>query len=130
MDPGKIPFFTDNMIAESVPRFLEARGHVVTRLRSVMLPDTKDPVIAFACSRAGQVLVTHDKDFKATHKRFNLTQRQYREELHRIILRCPEPQDVERLGEHITVIESEWGRLRDGHPLFVELWDKSIRVWR
>lgn len=130
MIAGPIPFFTDQNVPESVPNYLEGLGHGVTRLRQVMVQNTKDPVIAFACSRAGHVLVTHDKDFRATAKRLNITQRQYRAELHRIIMRCRFPQGVKRLTEYMETIETEWRDQKPGRPLFIELFDKTIKIWR
>jgi predicted nuclease of predicted toxin-antitoxin system len=95
-----------------------------------MVPDTKDPVIAFACSHAGHVLVTHDKDFRDAADRLGLKQRQYRTRLHRILLRCPEPLDVMRLKDAVSLIEAEWLLVKGNRPMFIEIFDKNIRVWR
>ena len=95
-----------------------------------MADDSPDPVIAVACSRSGQVLVSHDKDFKGVAKRLNVTQRQYRDSLHRISLRCPEPDDVERLKEALSLIEHEWRLIRGDRPMDIEVRSSSILVRR
>ncbi|NJR72140.1 MAG: DUF5615 family PIN-like protein [Gammaproteobacteria bacterium] len=80
----KIPFFTDQNVPDSVGDYVVKAGHTVVRLRDEMPTNTKDPVVAVACSTAGHVLITHDSDFRATAGRLQITQRQYREGLHRI----------------------------------------------
>ena len=95
-----------------------------------MLNTTADPVIAVACSQAGQVLISHDKDFKQLSKRLQITQNQYRINLHRIHLRCPEPNDVNRLKEAMSLIEAEWKLVKTDRPMVIEINDMSIRIQR
>lgn len=125
-----IPFFTDQNVPDSVGVFLTLSGHSVVRLREVMLTDTADPVIAAACSRNGHVLVSHDGDFRSAAPRLKITHRQYRESLHRIILRCPEPEDVVRLTEALPLIEREWESLKDGRQMIIEVRSRSIITMR
>src|SRR5882672_6758316 len=94
-----IPFFTDQNVPDSVGNALLAAGHGVIRLRDVMDTKTADPVIAVACSQHGQVLVSHDGDFRDLSKRLKITQRQYRTKLHRIQMECPEPNAANRILE-------------------------------
>jgi len=94
-----IPFFTDQNVPESASKFFADMGNPIVRLRDVMATNTPDPVIAVACSQSGQVLVTHDTDFRQASKRLKITQREYREKLHRILLGCDYARDVERLKD-------------------------------
>lgn len=125
-----IPFFTDQNVADSVGKALLDAGHGLIRLRDVMPTDTKDPIIAFACSQGGQVLVTHDSDFRQVAKRLRVTNRQYQERLHRIYLNCLEPLAAARVAEAMSLIESEWLLASTDRPLSIEIRDKSIRTNR
>jgi len=101
-----ISFFSDQNVAESAVRALDSAGHKISRLRDCMAPDSKDPLVALACANAGQVLVTHDKDFRALSKRLNISQKQYQLRLHRIQLMCDEPSAAGRLQDAMKLIES------------------------
>lgn len=126
-----IPFFTDQNVPNSVGDRLMEAGHQVTRLRDVMSPDTPDPVIYVACSQSGHVLLTHDNDFRKLAKRLGITQRQYRESLHRIQLRCLEPESAGRVIEALKLIESEWRLAKKARrPLVMEIHSGSIRTIR
>ena len=125
-----IPFFTDENVPASVACYLKSEGHQVTVLTDVMLKGTADPIIEVACSKNGQVLISHDKDFKRVSKRLNITQRQYRNSLHRIILRCKEPNDVKILTSVLPLIELEWRLLKDSCPMSIEIRDSGILISR
>ncbi len=125
-----IPFFTDQNVPDSVGRFLTSAGHNLTRLRDVMATTTADPIIAVACSRSGHVLVSHDTDFRQVAKRLEITQRQYQHSLHRIILRCFEPDDVARMTGALSLIEHEWLLIKDGRPMVIEIRNQSIYTYR
>lgn len=123
----KIHFFLDHNVPESVGRALETAGHQVTRLRECMAKDTKDPVIAVACAEGGLVLVSHDNDFKGVAKRLEVSQRQYRK-LHRIDLRCEEPESATRITELMSLIEHEWSvALNSGGQMVIAV--RSTTVW-
>ena len=126
----KIPFFTDQNVPESACRFLEQSGHLVTRLRDVMLEDSPDSVIAVACSQSGHVLVSHDKDFKSIARRLKITQRQYQNSLHRVSLRCEEPNDVDRLRDFLSLIEHEWSLATTDKPMTIEIRASTTMVYR
>lgn len=126
----RIPFFLDNNVPDSVGTVLQDSGHDVTRLREVMDRESADPVIAIACARGGQVLVTHDRDFRSGAERLNISRRQYRESLHRIQLRCPEPKSAERIIDALAVIEVEWQLVRVNRPMVIHLHSASIRIDR
>ena len=125
-----IPFFTDQNVPDSVGDFLVSAGHTLTRLRDVMATTTPDPIIEVACSQNGQVLVSHDRGFSQFANRLNITRRQYRESLHRIILRCLEPEDVSRLTETLSLIENEWLLVKEGRPMVIEIRAQSIHISR
>jgi hypothetical protein len=95
-----------------------------------MPEDSPDPVIAVACARSGHVLVSHDKDFKKVSKRLKITQRQYRNSLHRIALCCPEPRDVSRLQDALSIIEHEWRLVAQNRPMVIEIRTTSILIHR
>lgn len=125
-----IPFFMDQNVPDSVGKFLETEGHTVVRLREVMATTTPDPVIAVACTKNGHVLVSHDKDFRQIAKRLNITQRQYQQSLHKITLECPEPEDVARLKDSLSLIEHEWQLAREDRPMVIGIRSKSIYIRR
>ena len=91
---------------------------------------TADPVIAVACAGSGHVLVSHDGDFRQLSRRLQITQRQYRESLHRIDMRCQEPNSAARIEEALPIIVFEWSRLVPGRPMIIEIRDNSIKIHR
>lgn len=125
-----IPFFTDQNVPDSVGNYIVFAGHALVRLRDVMPTNTKDPIIAVAVSSSGHVLVTHDTDFKAAAQRLQITQRQYREGLHRILMRCPEPIGAERFSVAMAIIKNEWKLASANQPLNIEIHEHSIRIHR
>ena len=130
MDKIKIPFFIDNCVADSVGKFLRGAGHDVVLLRNFMAPDTKDPIVAIACVESARVLVTHDKDFKEIAKRLNISQKSYGK-LHRISLRCPEPEAASRMKEAMSLIEWEWDHCGCGkNQMVIEITNVAIRLLR
>lgn len=128
--PVRIPFFTDQNVPDSVGNALIDAGHNLTRLRDVMQTNTPDPVIAIACAEGHQVLISHDNDFKQIAKRLSITKRQYRNSLHRIQMRCPEPDSATRIIDALSLIESEWGMRMDGRPMVIEINSVSIKTIR
>lgn len=96
-----------------------------------MPTDTSDQVVGIACIVSGRVLITHDHDFRQIAKRLQISQRQYRR-LHRIMLKCIEPNDVARLGASLSLIEAEWELLQNDaeRALAIEITDASIRTVR
>lgn len=127
-----IPFFVDNCVAESVPKLLEKEGHDIVRLRDVMPPDTKDPVVAIAAASSNRVLITTDKDFRQIAKTLNMTRRES-QKLHRVALRCADSKSAKRMQEAIPLIEFEWSRHLESMsmvPFLVEITDTAIRVVR
>lgn len=125
-----IPFFTDQNVPDSVGDALLAHKHHVIRLRDVMDGNTPDPIIAIACAADGQVLISFDKDFRQLSKRLNITQKQYHRSLHRIQMRCSEPNGARRIIEAISVIESEWKLASHSRPMVIEISDVAIRIVR
>lgn len=95
-----------------------------------MAVDTVDPVIAAVCADYGQVLISHDGDFRRISRRLKITNRTYQNSLHRIGMRCPEPNSAKRIIEALPLIEFEWAHLIEGRPMVVEITDHAIKVWR
>lgn len=114
-----ISFLADNNVPDSIGAFLIARGHKVTRLREVMATDSKDPVVAKAAMKGGQVLITWDKDFR--QPRYSA--------LSRVTMRCPEPQGVARLEQVIHVIEFAWLNVQGQDvPLVVQVNARTVSL--
>jgi hypothetical protein len=125
-----IPFFTDQNVPDSVGEAIKVAGHNLTRLRDVMDVRTVDPIIAVACAEQCQVLVSHDTDFRSASKRLGITQRQYQKNLHRVHLRCPEPESAKRIMVAMPIIEFEWALVLPDRPLVIEIHSQSIRIER
>ncbi len=125
-----IPFFTDQNVPDSVGEALVDAGHELTWLRDVLDADTVDPIIAVACERSGQVLVTHDTDFRQAAKLLKITQRQYQNSLHRIMLRCPEPDSARRILEGLSLIEAEWELAVPERAMVIEIKSRSFTTLR
>lgn len=133
MTRQRIPFFTDNCVPDSVGDAIMAAGHVLTRLRLHMAKESEDRVIAVTCAESGHVLVSHDNDFKAIAKRFQITQSQYHKLLHRIDLRCDEPLGARRISEAMSIIEHEWLLVCKGgreFPMVIQISNVAIRIIR
>ena len=126
-----IRFFTDQNVPDSTGEAIIVSGHQLTRLRDCMAVESADPVIAVACAQSGHVLVSHDNDFKAIAKRLQITQGDYHRRLHRVDLRCLEPEGSKRIAEAMSLIEHEWQVAHHrGHPMVIEIRTSLIRVMR
>jgi predicted nuclease of predicted toxin-antitoxin system len=124
-----IPFFTDHNVPDSVGAAIVAANHTLTRLRECMSPDSDDKLIAVTCARSGQVLVSHDNDFKEITKRLQLTR--FKNSLHRIDLKCSGPVAAGRMRDVLSLIEHEWFHARLlGIPMLVTVGSDWIRVRR
>jgi predicted nuclease of predicted toxin-antitoxin system len=136
MAAAVIRFFTDQNVADSVGHAILARNHHLTRLRDVMLTNTKDPVIEIACSQSGQVLVSHDKDFKDLKPRLNvdgrtqITKREFNTRLHKIHLACFEYDAARRMNDAFSLIEAEWDLIVPDRPMVIEIRPSSISTRR
>lgn len=95
-------------MAESVCKFLEARGHTVTRLRDVLPPDSPDPLVAKVAQDSKAILLTHDGDFKRIAPRIPKSGRQRFRSLSKVHLNCEQARGADRLAAAITLIEFEW----------------------
>ena len=131
MSRPAIAFFTDENVPESVGDAILLLKHDLVRMRDVMPRASTDPLVALTAWTNDRVLVSHDNDFRAVAQRLELTKRELREKMHRIQLRCAEPNAAARLTEAIGLIEYEW--LHAGHslrPMIIEIRDLSIRTLR
>lgn len=75
--------------------------------------------------------MSHDNDFRQVARRLKLSQRAHQMGLHRIDLRCFEPNAAGRLRSVIRLIESEWAlALSDERPMVIEVHQSFIRLHR
>lgn len=135
MPAAVIRFFTDHNVAASVGQAIQERGHHLTQLREAMLIRTKDPIIEIACSHSGQVLVSHDRDFKELKPRLNVNDRTPVTrlgfvKLHKIHLECPEYEAAARMKEAFSLIEAEWELITPVRPMVIQIRSSSILVRR
>ncbi len=126
-----IDFFTDNDVSDAVGEFLKDSGHRLTRLRDVMVNTSADEVVAAACRKSGQILVTHNvKHFKRIAKDFQLNSGEV-DNLCRIELDCKQFVARERIALALGLIEWEWRRLGSQKIGFrISIGDTLIRVHR
>lgn len=89
-----------------------------------------DSEIAMDCVDRGDVLVSHDRDFRATARRLHISQREYHCSLHRIQLRCREKGASARVREAMSLIEAEWQLTRADRPMVVEIMGSAIKTLR
>jgi hypothetical protein len=129
---GKIPFFTDEDVADSVGDAILAAGHDLVRLRDVMVRGSADPVVATACREGGLVLVTHNyRDFRRISRDLEVTRGRF-DQLHRIELICSQTIAADRFRKELPLIEHEW----KSHPVEADfgirivIGDKIVRVDR
>ena len=115
-------------MAESVCKFLEARGHIVTRSRDLIPPDSPDPVVAKAAQDANAILISEDGDFQ------RIVQRKGRrfKKLSRVSLRCGSAQTANRIAASIELIEFEFAQCqtRPDKRLMIEIHVALIRILR
>jgi hypothetical protein len=96
-----------------------------------MARDTKDPLIALACMESSHVLVSHDNDFREIAKRLQTSQKHYHKLLHRVDLRCFEPEAAKRIASVMALIESEWLLANERkEPMVIEIRDSTILLRR
>ena len=89
-------FFLDHNVAQQVADYLKGQGFQTTQLKDLLVEDTQDPVVATHCIQTGDILVTHDNDFKTMRKRLLVANRRFRS-LHCILLSCPNARARDRL---------------------------------
>ncbi|NIJ32804.1 DUF5615 family PIN-like protein [Sphingomonas oligoaromativorans] len=126
-----INFFTDNDVSDAVGAFLSDSGHHVTRLRDVMVNTSADEVIAAACRKSGQMLITHNvKHFKRIAKDYQVSHGEV-DSLCRIELDCKQFIAKDRMAEALSLIEWEWERLGNEKKGFrISIGDNLIRIHR
>jgi predicted nuclease of predicted toxin-antitoxin system len=130
-DRGRIKFFVDHCVPDSVGHALAAAGHEVIFLRTQLAPDSPDPLVAAVSEMHGAVLVTIDKDFRKLAPRVGVGRRRF-QRLSRISLSCSEPQAASRIRIALSLIEHEWGVAQGGHDkrLIMEIGNTYIRTIR
>lgn len=103
----RLNFFIDHNVAESTARSFEAAGHTVRRLRTVIPSDSPDALVAAIAAASGEILVTHDLDFRAAAKRTGISKSVQRK-LSKIQLSCRETEAAGRVTAAMSLIEHEW----------------------
>lgn len=127
----KLAVFVDHNVPESAARAFEVAGHKVRRLRGVLPTDAADGLVGATAAAAGEILITHDRDFRQASKRAGISER-LQASLSRIQLRCSEPESALRVTAAMSLIEHEWNHAQafgDG-VLRVEINTSVIRTLR
>jgi predicted nuclease of predicted toxin-antitoxin system len=122
-------FFLDHNIAEQVAQYLNEEGFQTTRLKDVLVENSEDPVVATHCIETGEILVTHDNDFKTMRKRLLVAGRRFLR-LHVILLSCPNARAQQRLSFSMPVILALWEQIQaDAHrPLKMQIQVGGFKV--
>jgi len=103
-----IPFFTDNDVEDEVGDFLIQAGHIVTRLREVMLGNSPDPIVDANCRQNDLVLITHNyKHFRKIAHDLESGGKGVKH-LSRIDLEIHQSDGPRRIGDVLHLIEREW----------------------
>jgi predicted nuclease of predicted toxin-antitoxin system len=103
----------DADVPNSVAEFFQRRGHEVIFSREVLLPESKDPLVARLAADQGAVLVTWNrKDFLALAKRRRGPHGAYTYAgMHLITFdACSHPEGLQRLQALIEEIETAYER--------------------
>jgi predicted nuclease of predicted toxin-antitoxin system len=102
----------DFILDEKVPRdmadMLIRHGHNPIYIREYVPPGSPDPLVATVAQELKAVLVSFDGDFQHIAPRVPHGQRSRFRTLSRIWMRCIEPDGAERLGEALSLVESEF----------------------
>lgn len=119
-------------MAESVCRFLEERGHEVTRLSAVLPTDTPDPIVAKVAQDAGMILISDDQDFKQIAGRKPNAQKPRFKKLSRVNMKCKHAVAPTRLAAAITLIEFEFeiAQARSDQRMIIDVQPTLIRTLR
>ncbi|MEX0783287.1 MAG: DUF5615 family PIN-like protein [Dehalococcoidia bacterium] len=122
----------DENVPDSVPAFLEDRGHTIDLVRERFGQMTPDELIAWAGDQLGAVVLTLDKDFRRIVTRIPAGGKTRFRSLGRISLRCRESHALLRLQEFIEEIEAEYEKAmaRGDRRLIVEITETSYRIVR
>ena len=109
--------------------YLTEEGFETTRLKEVLVENTEDPVVATHCLETGQVLVTHDNDFKTMRKRLLIGTRRFRR-LHVILLSCANARARDRLQFSMPIILAVWEQIQAAahRPLKIQVFVNACKV--
>jgi len=123
-------FLLDHYVPESVVRVLQSRGHVVHRVRDILLPDSPDPLIATVSEQNDWILVSADLDFNKIAPRIPVGSKARFRRLSRISLECSEYQAAKRLQHYIDYIEFEYRRLLEtgGGPMCIVIQNNGFKI--
>ena len=129
-EENRLKLFVDHNVAESAARVFESAGHALRRLRRVLPRDAPDDLVAAMVVAAGEILITHDKDFKQLARRAGVARRHF-DRLDLIKLSCAEFDAAKRLTAFMSLIEHEWRYTRaHGMRMFLDIGAVALRVER
>lgn len=122
-------FFLDHNVAQQVADYLQAEGFRVTLLKDVLVENTEDPIVATHCIQTGDILLTHDNDFKTMRKRLLISRSRFRD-LHCILLSCPNARARDRLQFSMPVVLALWDQIsaQAHRPLKMQIQVNGFRV--
>jgi len=108
---------------------LADNGHEARVLKDVLATDTPDQIVAAICERNGEVLISFDKDFKALTE--GVSRRRF-PKLHRIHMRCKEPDAAARLESALGLVELEWRlfRQKKSQKVHLEILGHGLKIFR
>ena len=121
---------TDEMVPDSIGRFLESRHHKVYRVRDHLKEGTPDDGVARFANQVDSIVITWNvRDFRPLldrkrHARFPRAGM--------ISFTCEEADGRDRLAALIEVIEAEFAHLqtRPDKRLFADIGVNFLRIWR
>lgn len=126
-------FLIDEDVDVEVGRFLSKRGHTVHYVVNVLMPGTKDPLLAHWADLRDAIIVTHNtKDFKVLVSRVPIDGRKIVRNAGRLSLRCRQSRAKSRVADLIDSIEFEFGQTqkRKDKQFIAEILDSRFNVIR
>lgn len=122
------PFFLDHNVAKQVGDYLHGEGFQVTFLKDVMAENAEDPVVAAYCIEKGDILLTHDNDFKSMRRRLLIGNRF--SALNCVVLACTPAIALARLQFALPHIQFVWGLIEAGNhvPLKMHIQPNAFKI--
>jgi predicted nuclease of predicted toxin-antitoxin system len=129
---GKMRFFADHNIPESVCKALENAGHVVVRLRHKTAPDSPDTLVAAVSEANDAILITMDGDFKTIASRIGIGRTRFKKLSLLRFEKCRESRAADRVAAALSLVEHEWkvGNGANDRRMFVVICTQVIRTHR
>ena len=128
---GRLRFFLDESIPDSVAFVLRDEGHEAILLReSGLARGSPDPLVCAFAEVNDSILVAIDADMKIIAQQQGIGKGRFRN-LNLLKISCPEPKAASRVKGALSLILHEWdiGQARQ-RRLFVEIQSNVIRTVR